>query len=159
MDRIWAPWRRHYVSIKKGCRKSCIFCIKKGAGKLYDKKRYILKKSDYVFSMLNTFPYNNGHVMIAPYRHVKSLELLGPEEIMDMVGLVNYTKKKLDKKLRPHGFNIGINIEKVAGAGFPGHLHIHIVPRWLGDTNFMPALSDTKVLSHSLDDMWKILCG
>ena len=95
--------------------------------------------------------------MVAPYRHVKSLELLSNAEISDLMKLVNKTKIKLDKALKPDGFNIGINLGKVGGAGYAGHLHIHIVPRWVGDTNFMPVLSGTKVVSESLDAMSGLL--
>ena len=107
--------------------------------------------------MLNLFPYNNGHVMVAPYRHVKSLELLSGEELLDLMNLVNKTKIILDKKIKPHGYNIGLNIGKIGGAGFAGHIHIHIVPRWAGDTNFMPLIADSKVVSESLDAMYKLL--
>ena len=107
--------------------------------------------------MLNLYPYNNGHVMVAPYRHVKSLELLSEAELTDMMRLVNRIKVTLDKKLKPDGYNIGMNIGKVAGAGFAGHIHIHVVPRWAGDTNFMPMISDTKIVSESLEAMRKVL--
>ncbi len=107
--------------------------------------------------MLNLYPYNNGHVMVAPYRHVKSLELLTSAELSDLMKLVNKTKMDMDKKLKPHGYNIGINIGKVAGAGFAGHCHIHVVPRWSGDCNFMPIIADTKVISESLEAMHKLL--
>ncbi|GAG18438.1 unnamed protein product, partial [marine sediment metagenome] len=94
-----------------------------------------------------------------PYRHVKSLEVLSEKELLDLMRLVNYTKKKIDKLLKPAGYNMGINIGKIAGAGFPGHVHIHVVPRWRGDTNFMPVAADTKVVSYSLEEMWKLLRG
>ncbi|MBN1353624.1 MAG: HIT domain-containing protein [Candidatus Omnitrophica bacterium] len=156
MDRIWAPWRKCYVtSDKKG---GCIFCLERKS-KLEDKKRYILKRSGRSFSMLNKYPYNTAHVMVAPYRHVKSLELLKRTELMDLMELVNYTKKKIDKRFKPDGYNIGLNIGKIAGAGFPSHVHVHIVPRWAGDTNFMPILSDTKVVSHSLEEVYNLLKG
>ena len=97
--------------------------------------------------------------MVAPQRHLKSLELLQEAELLDLMNLVNYTKKKIDRSLKPMGYNIGLNLGKVAGAGFPGHVHIHIVPRWQGDTNFMPVLSDTKIVSYSLDEMYNLLKG
>ncbi|MBN2453079.1 MAG: HIT domain-containing protein [Candidatus Omnitrophica bacterium] len=153
MDKLWAPWRSKYIYMRK--HKGCIFC---GARTVKDtKKRYIVERSEHSFSMLNIFPYNNGHVMAAPYRHVGSLELLSKEELSDLVNLVNRTKVLLDKKLKPHGYNIGINIGKVAGAGFAGHVHIHIVPRWAGDVNFMPVTADAKIVSESLDAMYDIL--
>ncbi|MDD3905088.1 MAG: HIT domain-containing protein [Candidatus Omnitrophica bacterium] len=154
MDKLWAPWRSKYIYLRK--KKQCIFCGNKGAR---PRSGYILKKTKHAFSMLNLFPYNNGHVMVAPYRHVKSLELLNESELMDLINLVNRTKTDIDKKLKPHGYNIGVNIGKIGGAGFAGHVHIHIVPRWTGDTNFMPVTANTKVISESLDVMHKLLKG
>ncbi|MCX5678215.1 MAG: HIT domain-containing protein [Candidatus Omnitrophica bacterium] len=153
MDKLWAPWRSKYIYLRK--RTGCIFC---GAKKEADaKRRYILERSEHSFSILNIFPYNNGHVMVAPYRHVKSLELLSSEELLDMMRLVNKTKAILDRKLKPHGYNIGLNIGKTAGAGYAGHLHIHIVPRWTGDTNFMPVTAGSRVISESLDAVYRLL--
>ena len=145
MKELWAPWRSKYIYSRK--KKKCIFC---------DPKDYVLEKTKYSFSMLNIYPYNNGHVMVAPFRHVKSLEYLRVEELKDLMDLVLKTKKVLDKKIKPQGYNIGLNIGKAAGAGYAGHIHIHIVPRWAGDTNFMPVASGTKVISESLDVMYKI---
>ena len=107
--------------------------------------------------MLNLFPYNNGHVMVAPYRHVKSPELLTDNELTDLMKLVNRTKSDLDKKLKPHGYNIGMNIGKDGGAGFAGHIHIHIVPRWAGDANFMTTIAESRVISQSLKDLYRKL--
>lgn len=154
MDRIWAPWRKAYITVKKS--KRCIFCVGK---KTSDRKNHILKRNKYAFSVLNRYPYNNAHIMVAPYRHLKSLEFLKEKELLDLISLVNYTKKKIDKCLKPTGYNIGLNVGKVAGAGFPGHVHIHIVPRWEGDTNFIPVISNTKVVSCSLDAMYNLLKG
>ena len=119
----------------------------------------MIARSAHSHSMLNIYPYNNGHVMVAPKRHVKSLELLSPAELEDLMGLLNKTKSLIDRKLKPDGYNIGMNIGKIAGAGFAGHVHIHIVPRWGGDTNFMPVISGTKVISESLEAMAKLLRG
>ena len=156
MEKIWAPWRNKYVTLKT--KKKCIFCIDKKSAS-GDKKKYILKRNKYCFSLLNLYPYNNGHVMVAPYRHVGTLEMLKERELLDLIGLVNHTKKKMDKSIGSMGYNIGVNIGKAAGAGFPDHVHMHIVPRWEGDTNFMPVLSDTKVIAASLDDMFDLLKG
>ena len=153
MDKIWAPWRKKYITLKKN--KKCIFCV--GRKKGPDKKRYILKKGKHAFSMLNLYPYNNAHIMVAPYRHVSALTLLSEKELLDLFNLVNLMTKKIDKLLKPTGYNIGLNIGKVAGAGFPGHVHVHIVPRWRGDTNFIPVISNTKVISSSMDEMYKLL--
>lgn len=153
MDRLWAPWRTAYV-IKTQKKQKCIFCIPRKPSKL-DKAKYIVERSKYSFSILNKYPYNNGHLMVAPYKHVKFLDLLSDEELLDLMKLVSRTKIKLEKVLRPHGFNIGINAGRVAGAGIPGHVHIHIVPRWNGDTNFMPVTGMAKVISESLGDLYK----
>ena len=153
MEKLWAPWRSKYIYVRKN--KKCIFCNNRTSKG--DKKKYFLDRTKHSFSMLNLYPYNNGHVMVAPFRHVKSLELLNDEELLDLMRLVNKTKRKIDKKLKPDGYNIGFNIGKVGGAGFAGHIHVHIVPRWVGDTNFMPVISDTKVVSESLEAMSKLL--
>lgn len=107
--------------------------------------------------MLNLYPYNNGHIMVAPFRHLKDLTQLSDVELMDLMRLVTKTKKVIDKALRPEGYNIGMNIGRVGGAGYDGHLHIHVVPRWVGDTNFMPIVAGTKLVSDSLDAVYKLL--
>jgi ATP adenylyltransferase len=107
--------------------------------------------------MLNIYPYNNGHVMVSPLRHIASLEKLREEELNDLMKLVIKTKRILDRVLNPNGYNIGINLSRASGAGIVGHLHIHIVPRWVGDTNFMPVINQTKIVSQSLDELYKRL--
>ncbi len=152
MDRLWAPWRSKFVKKKKN--KGCIFCIKKNKR---DSHGYIIKKSKFSFAILNIYPYNNGHVMVSPYRHIKDLTGLRDNELLDMMVLVKEMQRLLEKKLKPHGFNIGINTGKVGGAGYRGHVHIHIVPRWSGDTNFMPVIGQTKVVPQSLKELRKLL--
>ena len=152
MDKLWAPWRSKYIYSRK--RRGCIFCGMKISGK---DKKFVIGCSTHSYSMLNIYPYNNGHVMVAPKRHVKSLELLSAAELGDLIRLLNKTKTLIDKKLKPDGYNIGINIGKISGAGFPGHIHIHIVPRWIGDTNYMPVISGTKIISESLEAMARLL--
>ncbi|MCX5685956.1 MAG: HIT domain-containing protein [Candidatus Omnitrophica bacterium] len=154
MDKLWAPWRSKYIYMRK--RKRCIFC-EKPRGSAGDKRKYIICRSKLAFAMLNLYPYNNGHVMVAPYRHVKSLEQLSDVELLGIFKLLNRIKSLIDKKLKPHGYNIGINLGRIGGAGFAGHVHIHIVPRWAGDTNFMPITADTKVVSESLEAMYRLL--
>jgi ATP adenylyltransferase len=151
MDRLWAPWRIKYIKSKK--QRKCIFC----AGLKSTSKNYVIFKTEHSLSMLNIFPYNNGHVLIAPKRHIREISQLKEAEILDLVKAMNKTKKLLDMILRPEGYNIGINISKIAGAGINEHLHIHVVPRWRGDTNFMPAIYNTKVISQSLDELHKQL--
>lgn len=144
---IWAPWRIKYIL--GGYSGECLFCdvIKQNE----DKKNYILERHSHSFVMFNLYPYNNGHLMIAPYRHVSEIEDLSDNEMSEIGISLRRMTKILKEVFKPEGFNIGINIGKVAGAGFDGHIHYHIVPRWNGDTNFMPVISDTKILSESLN--------
>lgn len=151
MERLWAPWRIKYLEAKKQAR--CIFC----ANQKRNVKDYVILKTRLSLAMLNIFPYNNGHIMVSPLRHIKEFSQLKEAEMVDLFKTLNKVKSLLDKVLKPHGYNIGINISKVAGAGIPGHLHIHIVPRWRGDTNFMPVINDTRVISQSLDELYKKL--
>lgn len=151
VKRLWAPWRISYINNKK--QKECIFCEAKKARR----PKYVLLKTRHSICMLNIYPYNNGHVMVSPLRHVRDLDSLNDEEILDLFGLLKKIKKMLDKVLKPEGYNIGINLSKAAGAGIAGHMHIHIVPRWTGDTNFMPVISDTKIISQSLDELYRKL--
>ena len=151
MDRLWAPWRIKYIKTKKS--KKCIFC----EGVKHKRKNYVILKTSHSIAMLNIFPYNNGHVMVAPIRHVSRLSQLKEGEALDLFRTLNKVQVLLDEALKPHGYNIGINISKSAGAGITGHLHIHIVCRWQGDTNFMPTLYGTKIISQSLDELYKQL--
>jgi ATP adenylyltransferase len=140
-----------YIKAKKN--KGCIFCEAKN-GK---KKHYLVFKSEYSIAMLNIYPYNNGHVMISPLRHIDKPAKLSEKEALDLFKALNTITQALDKILKPHGYNIGMNVSEAAGAGIAGHIHLHIVPRWRADTNFMPVLHDTKVISQSLDELYKKL--
>lgn len=151
MERLWAPWRIKYVEAKK--QKKCIFC----EGIKSRRKNYVVFRSRHSFALLNIFPYNNGHLMVSPIRHVRGLSELKEVEALDLFKTLNNAKKMLDEVLRPHGYNIGINLSRSAGAGETGHLHIHIVPRFRGDTNFMTTLYGTKVIPQSLDALYKSL--
>jgi ATP adenylyltransferase len=153
MKKIWAPWRSKFIYERK--RTGCIFCQAWQAKN--DKSHHVIERSRYSFSMLNLYPYNNGHIMVVPKSHKSNLEKLTQGEIADLMSLVNKATKLLRQELQPAGFNIGINIGKISGAGYPGHVHIHIVPRWEGDTNFMPVLSGAKVISESLGELYKRL--
>jgi ATP adenylyltransferase len=151
MDRLWAPWRIGYINNSKKT-KSCLFC---GVSKeKADKKNLVIFRSKHVFSILNKFPYNNGHLMVCPYRHIKDLGQLDADEILDLFAVLNKMRLLLTRALKPDGFNLGMNIGRVAGAGIPNHLHLHIVPRWKEDTNFMPALFSTKIISQSLEELY-----
>ena len=154
MDRLWAPWRIQYINTAKKIR-GCLFC--RAAKGKNDKKNHIIFRSRHVFCMLNKFPYNNGHLMISPYRHIKDLVRLTNDEISDFFSVINKSQALLNGLLKPDGFNLGMNLGSVAGAGVANHLHLHIVPRWKEDTNFMPAVFDTKIISQSLDELYEKL--
>jgi ATP adenylyltransferase len=155
IDILWRPWRMSYVKAATKKTKKCIFCEKMKESE--DEKNFILRRSRCSFLILNIYPYNNGHIMCVTKRHVDTLEKLTREELMDLLENLIYGIKVLRRAFSPHGFNIGINLGKVAGAGIDKHLHIHIVPRWQGDTNFMPTVAECKVLPQMLSDTYTIL--
>ena len=155
MEKLWAPWRSGYIT--RGAGESCIFCGK--TKEKDDAKNHVVARRETCFSMLNLYPYNGGHLMAAPCRHVADLAGLDMRELTDLILLVRDSVELLRRKLSPDGFNIGVNMGKVAGAGVVDHLHVHVVPRWNGDTNFMPVIAGTKVISHSVDEMFSLLTG
>jgi len=122
-----------------------------------DEGHFILTRSERSFAIMNVFPYNTGHTMVAPFRHVGELEDVTVDEMADMMGLVQRLVAATKDAMEPDAFNIGMNLGRAAGAGVPGHLHVHVVPRWAGDTNFMPVLSDTKVMPESIEDTYEKL--
>ena len=126
-------------------------------GRDKDRENLILWRGKHSFIIMNRFPYNNGHVMVSPYRHVKEFEALNDEEILEISYAIKLILKALKRALKPHGFNIGINLGQAAGASVYEHIHIHIVPRWLGDTNFMPVIAETKVLSEGIFRTYDVL--
>jgi len=142
-----------YILSKKG--EGCIFCEKITEND--DRANYILYRGRRCYAMLNLYPYNNGHLMISPYRHVPSPEQLEEDELTEMMLVLNKSLEALRRAMHPDGFNIGINIGKAAGAGIEEHVHIHVVPRWEADTNFMPVLSNTRVIPELLDDTYRKL--
>ncbi len=153
MEQIWAPWRIEYIEMEKP--KGCILCDKPKENN--DAQNYILYRGDKNFIMMNLYPYNAGHLMIAPYRHIANLEELNNEELREYWQIVTRSLKVLRKVFNPGGFNIGINMGKAAGAGIEEHVHTHIVPRWHGDTNFMPVIGDVKVISQALAETYQKL--
>ena len=155
MNKLWAPWRVKYIKGLNKKVRGCVFC--KILREKKDKKNYIFKRTKHSFAVLNLYPYNNGHVLIVTNKHVNDLTRLTREEKKDLLDLLELTKSFIDKALKPKGYNIGINIGRVAGAGFPGHLHIHLVPRWGGDVNFMPVIANTKIISQSLATLFSRL--
>lgn len=153
-ERLWAPWRDAYVSAPTAP-SGCIFCEKPREER--DTENYILHRSELAFVVLNAFPYNNGHLMVVPYAHEGDLEKLPPGVAAEIMALACRSVGVLRSCLRPTGFNVGMNLGASAGAGFTDHLHLHVVPRWTGDTNFMAALADVRVLSQSLAASYAIL--
>lgn len=149
MKNLWAPWRKAYIT-GKAKTPGCFLCRDLKAPQKKDKGNYLLFRSQTAFIVLNRFPYTNGHLMVVPNRHVSSLEKLNNKERLDLLKLVDLALSLLKKVFRPHGFNVGLNLGQMGGAGVPGHIHVHAVPRWKGDTNFMPVLTGTKVISESL---------
>ena len=133
----------------------CIFCAK--PQERNDAENLVLYRSEHAFVMMNAFPYNNGHLLVAPYRHVADLKSLEDPELLDIMRLIKLCTEILSRAISPQGFNIGINLGQVAGAGIADHVHLHIVPRWSGDTNFMPVIADTKVLPEALAETYSKL--
>ncbi len=149
MKQIWAPWRAEYIAAEKD--KTCIFCAAASGGDAEEEGRgLVLYRSARAIVMLNRFPYNSGHLMVAPARHVAGVEELTDEESADIFRLVRRSAACLRETLNPQGFNIGLNVGSAAGAGIEDHIHMHVVPRWNGDMNFMPVLADVKVIPEHL---------
>jgi len=153
MKKLWAPWRMEYIEdMKEG---ECILCTKPNEHQ--DEKNLILYRGDISFIIMNRYPYANGHLMVAPFRHCPSIEDLTRAEASELFGLVQKAVGVLKAAVNAEGFNIGTNIGRVAGAGIADHVHIHIVPRWQGDINFMPVLAETKVIYEYLTETHKKL--
>jgi len=155
MKRLWAPWRMEYIKSVQDDDQECIFCQK--PEQTDDKENLIVYRSDQSFVIMNKFPYNNGHLMVVPYNHESDLTKFNDEVLLDIQHLLQLSIQALNETMNPHGFNIGINLGRSAGAGIDDHLHYHIVPRWNGDTNYMPVLAGTKVISEALEDSWQKL--
>ncbi|HKH17902.1 MAG TPA: HIT domain-containing protein [Solirubrobacteraceae bacterium] len=154
--RLWAPWRMQYVQGERGD-SGCIFCLAAEPGD--DEARYVLDRGRGCFAMLNAFPYNSGHLMVSPVRHVASLADLDDDESLELMRLLQRALGAIRAAYRPDGFNIGVNEGKIAGAGFADHVHVHVVPRWEADSNFMAVTADTRVLPQSLEDSFAALRG
>jgi ATP adenylyltransferase len=156
MNRLWAPWRIKYITGQdQGPAGGCIFCLKPGQKR--DRENLILLRGKKAFVIMNLYPYNNGHLMVAPYRHIGDFARLSNPELLEIMKLAQLCQKAIQRTMRPEGFNLGFNLGRTAGAGIADHVHLHLVPRWNGDTNFMPVLGDTKVVSEALEDTWRKL--
>lgn len=155
MDRLWAPWRMAYVRQEHPV--GCVFCEAPKADR--DEENLIVHRGEQCFVLLNAFPYSNGHLLIAPYEHLAGLEDVPPATLDEMMSLTQLCVRALKISHVPDGFNVGMNLGRLAGAGIDEHVHLHIVPRWGGDTNFMPVLTDTKVIPQSLKACCDVLKG
>ncbi|HPW76419.1 MAG TPA: HIT domain-containing protein [Candidatus Omnitrophota bacterium] len=155
MDRLWAPWRKTYLRSTRVKSKGCLFCGLRRSKD--DRKNLVVFRGKRFLLILNRYPYNNGHLLIVPKRHLACISQLDQEERQDFFTMLDLAQSALQTALKPHGFNIGMNVSDVAGAGIPEHLHWHIVPRWKGDVNFMPVIAGDKVISESLDSAFVVL--
>lgn len=153
MERLWAPWRLEYIVGEKT--DGCVFCgpVEQDA----DERNHVLFRGKSAYVIMNAFPYANGHLLVPPYRHVGDLAELTEEESLETMQLTQLCCKALSAAFKPDGFNIGINLGTAAGAGIADHLHVHVVPRWNGDTNFMPVFADVKVIPEALEATYKKL--
>ena len=148
MDYLWTPWRYQYIeSLKNPAR--CVFCI--GASDEYDERDFVVFRGEASFVILNIFPYTTGHLLVAPYTHTADLQKCSPGESGEMFELVKRCQAALQETYHPDGFNIGMNLGRCAGAGVEHHLHMHVVPRWIGDSNFMTIVGETRVLPENLE--------
>jgi ATP adenylyltransferase len=169
-EQLWAPWRLAYVLGEKaeeqagpcenllpGGDPECFFCQAAPPGE--DRQRLVVDRGPHTVTILNRYPYNNGHLLVAPQRHLAQLSELGDDLQLELSQTITRMVAALEKGLRPQGFNIGLNLGRPAGAGVPGHLHWHIVPRWIGDTNFMPTIAGVHTIPQSLEALWELLTG
>ncbi|MFA4987848.1 MAG: HIT domain-containing protein [Candidatus Brocadiia bacterium] len=155
MDRLWAPWRSEFVSQLSEDHK-CFLC-KIAAAPSSDGENFVLLRGKSNMALLNRFPYNTGHLLVSPYAHVSSISQMDDAAVLEMFRMTDTLIAALKIGMKAGGFNVGFNLGRAAGAGLEDHIHLHIVPRWAGDTNFMPVLADTKVLPHDLPTVFQIL--
>jgi ATP adenylyltransferase len=156
--RIWAPWRLAYVKdASKDIEEGCIFCAK-GAEDA-DEANLIVHRGEHCFVILNLYPYTNGHLMVAPYAHIGKLQEIPVEATAEMMALAQRAMSRLEEIYQPYGYNVGLNQGRSAGAGVEHHIHMHVVPRWAGDNNFMPVIADTKVMPQTIEQSYEALKG
>lgn len=158
MENLWAPWRLEYIkSADRINEDGCIFCDLPSDKAEKDRENLIVFRSQETYVILNKYPYNGGHLLVVPYQHTNSLDDLSQSEKIELMQLLQKSVNALQAAFGPHGYNIGMNLGRTAGAGIEGHLHFHVVPRWRGDTNFMPVVGQTKVISAGCDETWEKL--
>ncbi len=169
-EQLWAPWRLEYINADKdkatdepcnpadlppGGDPNCFLCRATTAGD--DRRRFVVSRGPHTVTVLNRYPYNNGHLLVAPRRHVARLDELDADAQLELSQTITRMVGALEKTMHPQGFNIGLNLGHAAGAGLPGHVHWHVVPRWIGDTNFMPAIAGVHTIPQSLEALWELL--
>jgi ATP adenylyltransferase len=161
VDQLWAPWRLGYVTGPKPVpgEEPCFVCRGLAADPLQDRANLVALRTERSVVILNRFPYNNGHLLVCPRRHEGRFQALTPEELADLDATLQRLIAAMDAMMRPDGYNVGLNLGAAAGAGLPGHLHWHLVPRWNGDTNFMPVVSETRVIVQSLEAFYDLLAA
>ena len=155
MDKLWAPWRMEYIRHEKEV--DCFLCRILEEDPAHDRENLLLTRGRTCGVVMNRYPYNNGHLLIFPFRHVPDLTSMDADERLEIMDLSATVMDAMQKVMRPDGFNLGMNIGQAAGAGLEDHAHLHVMPRWIGDTNFMPIIADTKVIPQALLDLWDIL--
>ena len=157
-ERIWAPWRLEYVKdAAKDVEDECIFCAKPADED--DQANLIVHRGGRCFVILNKYPYTNGHLMVAPFEHLATIQELDAATVGELMALAQRAMSVLEDEYSPHGYNVGFNQGRVAGAGVEHHIHLHVVPRWGGDTNFMPVIADTRVMAQTLEQTYAALRG
>lgn len=154
MDYLWSPWRYRYIS-QSGVSTGCVFCEKCASAD--DRENLIVYRGEHNFVLLNLFPYTNGHMMVAPYQHVARLEDASEEAALEMMQLVRKATMHLRTVYNPQGINVGMNLGECAGAGIAGHIHMHVLPRWVGDSNFMTVVGETRIIPEEMDVTWQKL--
>jgi ATP adenylyltransferase len=154
MDYLWSPWRYKYIS-QASPSTGCVFCEKSSSAD--DRENLIIYRGEFNFVLLNLFPYTNGHMMVAPYQHVASLEEAPEETVVEMMRLARTATRHLHTVYKPQGMNLGMNLGESAGAGIAGHIHMHVLPRWTGDSNFMTVVGETRVIPEAMDVTWQKL--
>ncbi len=155
VQHLWAPWRMTYLQCKdEGC-DDCVFCVADKAAE--DTERLVLYRGRLAFVMMNKFPYTNGHLLIAPYRHVADVADIEDQEMLEMHRLLKLSRRLLESYCKPQGYNVGMNIGRIAGAGIADHVHLHLVPRWIGDTNFMPVFAEVRVIPQHIQETYQAL--
>ena len=147
---LWAPWRMDYI--RNHASTGCFMC--EAFSQSEDRENLIVRRGKTCAVMLNRYPYTNGHLMVAPYRHLPDLESMSQAERTELMDFAAWCTANLSRLMQPQGFNIGINLGEVAGAGLKDHVHLHVVPRWCGDTNFMPVFGETRVIPQALEEVW-----